>query len=63
MRLVSPYTLCAFIIIWTFFFLFMSRHFLFNAHQVSRVHVPTNSTSVVSFQYIINVQLSKSEVQ
>lgn len=35
MRLVSPYTLCAFVIIWTLFFLFIARYFLFSAHQVS----------------------------
>lgn len=33
MRLVSPYTLCAFVIIWTLFFLFIARYFLFSAHQ------------------------------
>ena len=35
MRLVSPYTVLCFVIVWTVVFLLASRHFLFSAHQVN----------------------------
>lgn len=35
MRLVSPYSVLVFIIVWTIVFLLASRRFLFSAHQVS----------------------------
>ena len=39
MRLVSPYTLCLLIIVWSVLFLLSARYFLFNAHQVSIIKV------------------------
>lgn len=36
MRLVSPFTVLVFVIVWTITFLLASRHFLFSAHQVGR---------------------------
>jgi hypothetical protein len=35
MRIVSPYTVLAFVVVWTIIILLASRQFLFNAHQVS----------------------------
>ena len=34
MRLVSPYTVLVFVVIWTVVFLLAARNFLFSAHQV-----------------------------
>ena len=34
MRLVSPYTVLVFVVVWTVVFLLAARNFLFNAHQV-----------------------------
>ena len=35
MRLVSPFTLCLVVVLWSLLFLLSARYFLFNAHQVS----------------------------
>ena len=34
MRIVSPYTVLGFVVVWTIVILLASRQFLFNAHQV-----------------------------
>lgn len=47
MRLVSPYSVLVFIVVWTIVFLLASRQFLFSAHQVS-LWLSTVSPSHVS---------------
>ena len=43
MRLVTPYTVIVFVVLWTVVFLLASRRFLFSAHQVNHLdsHIQT----------------------